>query len=695
MSNLITLGAWLIRTSENSLVLDGRSYAVEPLAMDVLIYFVKNPYKVISRDELVDKVWQGRVVGDHAVYRVINLLRKTLKHDQGLEYIKTIRKKGYQLNKEFVDNITFELTQSGESIEVKEVVKETNKNRSHLGITLLILIVFILITLLLIKPFTNPKKEIVQYKNLKPFSVLNGEEKDPAFSKDSQFVAYSYRAGADEDYKVYIQPQVGSAKKLTQGIGNDVSPSWSENGEAIVFARITNEECSIIMVMLMKSYQESKLLDCYGHGIDNEVVWGRDNFIYYTSSGSRTEPYKIYRYSMTTGKNEQLTNPEVGRSKGDIFFALSNNSQFLAYKRDLDWGNTEIRLLDLKTRKSNKLFKLNGWKKGLAWSKDDRYLFYIDTEDRIFQYEVSTGKQHQVLTSQVSIHALTADPNTDNILIMTGDTGSDITINTMDNTNEESFISSSEVDVYPEFANTSMQVAFLSSRSGEMQIWLKSKDGEEQQLTNFSTERFIQRIRWSPNDRYIASSSYNRLYIVDVLSGEEKTIWSFQRNYRIEAPSWSEDGEYLYFSSDKDGDWQTYKVNLIEPKEPEKMTTEGSYGAIEANNKLIYFKYHFDGLWVKNLSTKKESQLTVDTNIFAYDSLYPSDNGVFYVAIDSEKGNRFKHIEFDSGRVRDMMPISNPLIDVSVSFNNEWVLTPKIYRNETAIKLLEVEDNLQ
>lgn len=97
MPKTIKMGSWLVFPDRNTLTFQDEDHNIEPLAMDVLVYFSQNPQKVVSRNELIEAVWGGRVVGDHSVYRIINKLRQILARDPDQEYIKTIRKKGYQL----------------------------------------------------------------------------------------------------------------------------------------------------------------------------------------------------------------------------------------------------------------------------------------------------------------------------------------------------------------------------------------------------------------------------------------------------------------------------------------------------------------------------------------------------------------------------------------------------------------------
>ena len=61
----------------------------------LLAYFLENPGRVISRDELIESVWAGRVVTDDAVHRCVSILRQTLSPDDTQAYIETITRRGY------------------------------------------------------------------------------------------------------------------------------------------------------------------------------------------------------------------------------------------------------------------------------------------------------------------------------------------------------------------------------------------------------------------------------------------------------------------------------------------------------------------------------------------------------------------------------------------------------------------------
>lgn len=92
-----TVGDWRVSRAMNSIERHGQTIPLEPLAMDVLVHLAGKPGEVVSIDELIALIWNGRAT-DGSVYRTINQLRRALEGDNGEpRYIQTIRKRGYRL----------------------------------------------------------------------------------------------------------------------------------------------------------------------------------------------------------------------------------------------------------------------------------------------------------------------------------------------------------------------------------------------------------------------------------------------------------------------------------------------------------------------------------------------------------------------------------------------------------------------
>jgi len=94
----IELGGVEIRPSENGLRINGRDVHLEPKVMAVLEMLIEHADTVVSRQDLMDRVWAGRVVGEEVLTRCISALRTALDDDaRNPRFIQTVPKKGYRL----------------------------------------------------------------------------------------------------------------------------------------------------------------------------------------------------------------------------------------------------------------------------------------------------------------------------------------------------------------------------------------------------------------------------------------------------------------------------------------------------------------------------------------------------------------------------------------------------------------------
>jgi DNA-binding winged helix-turn-helix (wHTH) protein len=75
----------------------GESIAIEPQVFDLLVYLVENRDRVVSKDDLIEKIWDGRIVSESTLTSRINAASKAV-GDSGKdqELIRTIARKGFR-----------------------------------------------------------------------------------------------------------------------------------------------------------------------------------------------------------------------------------------------------------------------------------------------------------------------------------------------------------------------------------------------------------------------------------------------------------------------------------------------------------------------------------------------------------------------------------------------------------------------
>ncbi|WP_270936769.1 winged helix-turn-helix domain-containing tetratricopeptide repeat protein [Falsiroseomonas oryzae] len=70
---------------------------VEPQVFDLLVHLLRNRDRVVSKDELFDTIWQGRIVSEAALSSRINAARKAVGDDgDRQEVIRTVHKRGFR-----------------------------------------------------------------------------------------------------------------------------------------------------------------------------------------------------------------------------------------------------------------------------------------------------------------------------------------------------------------------------------------------------------------------------------------------------------------------------------------------------------------------------------------------------------------------------------------------------------------------
>ncbi|BCW88004.1 hypothetical protein sos41_11410 [Alphaproteobacteria bacterium SO-S41] len=92
------LGSFAVRPATREVVTPDWREVLEPRVMQVLVALARAEGEVVGRDELTQSCWDGRVVSEDAINRVIARLRRLAEHGEGKGFtLETVTKVGYRL----------------------------------------------------------------------------------------------------------------------------------------------------------------------------------------------------------------------------------------------------------------------------------------------------------------------------------------------------------------------------------------------------------------------------------------------------------------------------------------------------------------------------------------------------------------------------------------------------------------------
>ena len=96
-SSVFSFGDIEVREGEFLLIRETEAVPVEPKAFRVLIYLLQNPGRVVTKEEILESVWNDCSVSDNSLTRSVATLRRLLRDDtREPQYIATVPTLGYR-----------------------------------------------------------------------------------------------------------------------------------------------------------------------------------------------------------------------------------------------------------------------------------------------------------------------------------------------------------------------------------------------------------------------------------------------------------------------------------------------------------------------------------------------------------------------------------------------------------------------
>jgi dipeptidyl aminopeptidase/acylaminoacyl peptidase len=195
--------------------------------------------------------------------------------------------------------------------------------------------------------------------------------------------------------------------------------------------------------------------------------------------------------------------------------------------------------------------------------------------------------------------------------------------------------------------------------------------------------------RWSPDGRTIAfefhTKEHSEIYLLEVGGGAPQLLATIPGSDNG-GPSWSHDGESLYFYSDRGGgSFQIWKMPMNGGAPVQVTKNGGVFAAESVDGRFIYFsKFEAPGIWKMPIDGEEESLLLADQGGRMWWNWALTRNGIYF--LDDE----LKFFDFATGKRTSVYASEKPLImGLAVSPDGKSILYPQIEVAESSIMLLK------
>ena len=559
---------------------------------------------------------------------------------------------------------------------------------------------------------TQPAEAI----KLIPLTTYPGIEQQPSLSPDGSQVAFSWNGPDQKNFDIYVKTTgAGPPLRLTKDPADDINPVWSPDGSSIAFLR-KMAAANRFEVLLMPALggPERKLADVsipdtsfFGPPY---VAWLPDSkSLIITDRPSEDRPTALFLFSVLTGERRQLTFPPAG-AMGDHCPAASPDGKALAFRRGNaagQWGGSGyVVALDGSFRPNGEPQRLTPeqfftWI-CVAWTADSQRLV-IPHDLGLWTLAVSPGggklvsgePRMAVETGQGATWPSVA--RTSARLAYAHRTGGDQSIWRMRIPSPHEkleppvrLIASTKGEFAQQYSPDGRKIAFESYRSGNLEIWVCSSEGEDcTQLTSMGSPE-TGTPGWSPDGRHIAFYSNlegkAHIFVIPAEGGAAKTVTTASTSAIL--ARWSRNGEWIYFSSKDSGASQIWRVPSGGGTAVQ-VTQGGGFASSESTDgKWLYFTRELaseSSLWRKPVDGGEEVQVLPS---IVYGNFTVVDDGIYYVT-KAGQGFAIAFLNFATGKSETLSPIGDGYVGFSVSPDRKWILYTQTNPENSELVLVE------
>ena len=225
--------------------------------------------------------------------------------------------------------------------------------------------------------------------------------------------------------------------------------------------------------------------------------------------------------------------------------------------------------------------------------------------------------------------------------------------------------SSTRPEMDPQFSPDGTRVAFSANRTGKGgELWVANQDGTNPNRLTEGIGRSVGGARWSPDGRWIIYNATRedghwKIFRIDAQGGLPIMLTESPADENL--PSYSRDGKWIYFCSNRTGRFEIYRMPAA-GGEARQLTNDRGYEALESSDgrTLYYTKGWYTGIYSRPVAGGIEKPV-LESVALSVGSFIVVKNGIYYVCQTGVRGSgpsEFRFLDFSTTKSRVLVKIN-------------------------------------
>lgn len=639
IKNAFKINDCVIQPCDFSVQFDtGLKRTIQPKQMDVLCYLAQQYPNIITRQELIDNVWNGNQnVGEKSLTNTIWHLRQELQESEtDSVIIETIRRAGYRLLVEpkWLNTQTYQTTNTP-YMNLKKRFFQFHGTRLLMGISSIVLI--LLLGFYFTQTTKQPSLTIIEHLTKQPGSELN-----VAPSPSGRFIVYQW-INSTGKVNLYMHDRQNAQLSPTQLTHSDAKEGfsiWSPDEQYLYFSRQMSSapNCQIIRLTVTTRH-ETPVANCSSKTGYQYIDLSPDgNTLAFIGNSKNTDSSGIY-FTHLNDLEKASTRFSCANSCGykDRDMAFSPDGKKIAVSRRYSEYEEDIYLVDIESKEAEQLTFGESDIEGLTWHPDGDYLVYAAQQadkHRGYVFNVRTRQKKPLRIDGFSYPSYSRKSAelfyqhiSENYHIASLDLSETSTKSTFP------FMLSEFSHSYPDYSLKANKIVYVSNESGHYELWLSDSNGlNREQLTHL--QQRLRYPRWSNNGEkvaFLAQAEGKDGYEIQIIDIQTKRLTILPTSFESHGrPTWSYQDDGIISAVSRENRTELYLFALA-GGEPTRLTfNRGRFGYMVSESSIIYVSRN-GRLWQKEINNESKAIRILRRRQFnTRHSWVYHDNGIYF-----------------------------------------------------------------